>query len=95
MATTAVNLESQFLGRLILGGTLLLFAYYTLWVIGLPFVDAEYKKSVSAFFPPVELALGIPSLLGTILFGALFLRAYYLVRLDRKDLKTSTTKKES
>ncbi len=80
-----INLESQLAGRLILGLTAIGFAYYTLWVIALPFVDAEYKKQVSAFFPPVELALGIPSLVGTVLFCGLFFRAYYLVTLDRKE----------
>lgn len=45
----------------------------------------QYQDFVSGFFPPVELALGIPSLIGTTIFVVLLARAFYLVRKDRKE----------
>jgi hypothetical protein len=47
----------------------------------------QYKDFVSGFFPPVEFALGIPSLIGSVLFVALISRAYFLVRKDRAEDK--------
>lgn len=76
-------MQNWLYGRVVLSVTLVLLSYYTLWVIALPFVDDDYNFLVQ-FFPPVEVALGIPALLGTITFVGLFLRAYYLVVQDRK-----------
>ena len=47
----------------------------------------QYKDLLSGFFPPVELALGIPSLIGSVLFLSLLARAYFLVRKDRAEDK--------
>ena len=77
-------IENRDLGKLLLSLTFISFFYYTLWVIALPFVQSEYKETINAFFPPVELALIIPSSIGTLIFLTLFARAYQLVRLDRE-----------
>lgn len=77
-------IENSDLGKLILTFTGVIFLYYTLWVIVLPFVDKEYLDSVSIYFPPLELALAIPAITGSTVFIALLLRAYHLVCLDRK-----------
>jgi len=50
-----------------------------------PFI--QYKDFVGGFFPPVEFALGIPSLIGSSIFLVLIARAYYLVRKDRNEEK--------
>jgi hypothetical protein len=47
----------------------------------------QYKDFVGGFFPPVEFALGIPSLIGSSIFLVLIARAYYLVRKDRNEEK--------
>ena len=80
-----VWIENRDLGKVYLSVTLTLFAYYTLWVIVLPFVEPEYKETVSAFFPPLELALIVPAVLGVTLFTLLLGRAYQLVCLDRSE----------
>jgi len=77
--------ENCELGKAILTLTFLSFVYYTLWVIVLPFVDEEYLDSVSAFFPPLELALAIPAFIGSFVFVSLLIRAYQLVKLDRQE----------
>lgn len=76
-------IENRDLGKIILTITGLIFLYYTLWVIVLPFVDDEYIDRVSAFFPPLTLALTIPSVIGTSVFLLLLGRAYHLVLVDR------------
>ncbi len=81
-------IENRDIGRFWLIIASLGFFYYTLWVIGLPFVDEDYKATVSQFFPPLELALIIPSAIGSIVFIALVARAYHLVRLSRRADKT-------
>ena len=77
-------IENRDLGKVILSLTFILFFYYTLWVIVLPFVDEDYKETINAYFPPVELALVIPSSIGTIIFLSLLLRAYTLIKMDRE-----------
>ena len=77
------KIENQDLGKVLLFLTSVFFFYYTLWVLALPFVDEDYKEIVTAYFPPVELALGIPSAIGTVLFLLLLLNAYRLVKFDR------------
>ena len=77
-------IENSDLGKVILTLTGILFVYYTLWVIVLPFVDEEYLEIVSIYFPPLELALAIPAITGTSVFIVLLLRAYHLVCLDRR-----------
>jgi len=78
-----VWLENRTLGKLILTLTSLFFGYYTFWIILLPFVDADYKAAVAGLFPPVELALIIPSVVGSSVFTLLLIRAYHLVCIDR------------
>lgn len=85
----AMPLENETVGKLNLVLLSLFFTYYTVWVIVLPFVDADYLPLVHRFFPPVEVALGVPALVGSTAFLLLLIRAYYLVRKDRK-----TNKKE-
>ena len=77
------KIENQDLGKVLLFLTSVFFFYYTLWVLALPFVDEDYKEIVTAYFPPVELALGIPSAISTVLFLLLLLNAYRLVKFDR------------
>ena len=76
-------IENRHLGKILLSITSLLFAYYTFWIILLPFVDAEYKPQVSAFFPRVEIGLIIPAALGALVLFVLWARAYQLVQADR------------
>ncbi|MES1910744.1 MAG: hypothetical protein MHM6MM_003279 [Cercozoa sp. M6MM] len=52
-----LNKDRQ-LGALLLSITLLGMAYYTFWVLILPFVDDDHF--VQTFFPPVEWALRLP-----------------------------------
>jgi len=79
-------MESRTVGTFYLGLIGVLFIYYTAWVIGLPFVDESYQHLVKRIFPlPVEYALGIPCALAATLLSALWLRAYQLVRQDRRE----------
>ena len=77
-------METQTKGYINISLALVFFIYYTLWVIGLPFVDPEYAPLVHRFFPPVELALGVPCLVGGTLFLLLLAKSYYMVCQDRK-----------
>ena len=77
-------MENRIKGCINIGFSLLFFTYYTLWVIGLPFVDDEYAPIVHKLFPPVELALGIPCLVFGIVFLVLLVQAYLMVCRDRK-----------
>ena len=76
-------IENRDIGKILLSLISLLFAYYTFWIILLPFVDAEYKIQVAAFFPRVEIGLMIPAALGALVFIGLWARAYHLVQTDR------------
>lgn len=67
---------------LLLAGLFLL--YYTVWVVGLPFVHESYLPTLQRFFPPQHLALSVPLCLGSSLSLLLFARAYFLVYQDRK-----------
>ena len=83
-----MNVSPATAGKVYLTVTGVLFAYYTVWVLVLPFVPEEFTLVKTRFFPPVELALGLPALLGTVVIVALFLRTWYLVREDRaRDVK--------
>eukprot|EP00095_Tigriopus_kingsejongensis_P003817 maker-scaffold278_size225338-snap-gene-1.24 protein:Tk03817 transcript:maker-scaffold278_size225338-snap-gene-1.24-mRNA-1 annotation:"hypothetical protein EAI_01550" len=70
-------------GPLQLAVTGLLLGYYTLGVIGLPFVAADYRPWVEPWFPSPAVALGVPAACGSLVTGLLGARAYYLVRQDR------------
>jgi len=58
--------------------------YYTIWVIVLPFVSEPYQSLVSAYFPPVSLALAIPVAIGSFASLLLLGRAFHLVCQDRR-----------
>lgn len=58
--------------------------YYTIWVIVLPFVSEPYQSMVSAYFPPVSLALAIPVAMGSFVSLLLLGRAFQLVCQDRE-----------
>ena len=77
-------MENRTKGSIYIGISSLFFIYYTLWVIGLPFLDEEYAPLIHKYFPPVELALGIPCLVFGIIFIFIFAKAYILVCRDRK-----------
>ena len=55
-------------GRLLLSSLALSFAYYTVWTLVLPFVEAD--QPLHRLFPPRHLAVALPAL-----FGSLFLLA--------------------
>jgi len=59
--------------------------YYSLWVLGLPFVNEQYLPSVERLFPAIHLAFVIPMGLGCFVSLLLFSRAFYLVSQDRRE----------
>jgi len=61
----------------------LFIGYYTLWIIGLPFVEEEYRPFVARFFPSVSVGLGLPASIGSFVLAFLFIKAYSLVLQDR------------
>ena len=78
-------IENRTAGFIYLGIFGLIFAYFTVWVIILPFIDEDVKRRhVEWLFPPVEVALLTPVIVGSLIFFALFARAYYLVNKCRK-----------
>lgn len=64
-------------GKAILILTSVLFLYYTVWVIGLPFIDDDRLRSL---FYSYDLALTFPAILGLIFIGGLVLFTVYHVR---------------
>ncbi|EFN82407.1 hypothetical protein EAI_01550, partial [Harpegnathos saltator] len=64
-------------GKAILILTSVLFFYYTVWVIGLPFIDDDRLRSL---FYSYNLALTVPASLGLIFIGGLMLFTVYHVR---------------
>lgn len=64
-------------GKAILILTLVLFLYYTVWVIGLPFIDNDRLRSL---FYSYDLALTVPATLGLIFVGGLVFFTVYHVR---------------
>ncbi|KAL0116132.1 hypothetical protein PUN28_011179 [Cardiocondyla obscurior] len=64
-------------GKVILMLTFVLFLYYTVWVIGLPFIDDDRLKSL---FYSHNLALIIPACLGLFFIGGLILFTVYHVK---------------
>jgi len=69
---------------LVLSVTAVFLLYYSLWVLGLPFVDEDYLPAVSWLFPAIHLAFVVPLGLGTAVFVTLFCRVLYLVTEDRR-----------
>ena len=78
-------METQIKGYVNIGISSIFFLYYTLWVIGLPFVDEEYAAVIHKFFPPVEYALGVPCVVFGLIFMFLLVQSYILVCDDRKN----------
>jgi len=64
-------------GKAILILTFILFLYYTIWVIGLPFIDHDKLRSL---FYHYDLALIIPATVGLIFIGGLILFTIYHVK---------------
>lgn len=64
-------------GKLILLVTTILFLYYTIWVIGFPFIDDDKVRSL---FGSQELALIIPAVSGFCFIGGLILFTIYHVK---------------
>lgn len=64
-------------GKIILIITSILFLYYTLWIIGLPFIDDE---RLQALFPFYHFALMLPAISGFCFIGGLILFTLYHVR---------------
>lgn len=64
-------------GRIILIVTTVLFLYYTIWVIGLPFIDDNRIRSL---FGSHNLALIVPAISGLCFVGGLILFTIYHVR---------------
>lgn len=64
-------------GKVILIFTLVLFFYYTVWVLGLPFIDDDRFRFL---FHSHDLALMVPASLGLIFTGGLILFTLYHVK---------------
>ncbi|TRY62824.1 hypothetical protein TCAL_16554 [Tigriopus californicus] len=71
-------------GQCQLGVVALVLVYYTLCVIGLPFVEPAYRPWIEPWFPSPSTALAWPALIGTVVAVTLWGRAYQLVRQDRR-----------
>ncbi|KAK2587690.1 hypothetical protein KPH14_003807 [Odynerus spinipes] len=61
-------------GKLILILTSIIFLYYTVWIIGSPFIDDDRLQS---FFYPQHLALLIPAICGLCFIGGLVIFTLY------------------
>lgn len=64
-------------GKLILIVTIILFLYYTIWIIGLPFIDDDRLRSL---FCSHDFALVVPAVSGLCFIGGLVLFTLYHVR---------------
>ncbi|OAD52587.1 hypothetical protein WN48_00747 [Eufriesea mexicana] len=64
-------------GKVILILTSILFLYYTIWIIGLPFID---DKRIRSFFGSNNVALIVPAISGLCFIGGLVLFTIYHVK---------------
>ncbi|XP_015436255.1 PREDICTED: dolichol phosphate-mannose biosynthesis regulatory protein [Dufourea novaeangliae] len=64
-------------GKVILLVTIILFLYYTIWVIGLPFID---DSKIQSLFGSQDLALMVPAIAGLCFIGGLILFTVYNVK---------------
>ncbi|XP_076238195.1 uncharacterized protein LOC143181579 [Calliopsis andreniformis] len=64
-------------GKVILILTIILFLYYTVWVIGLPFIEDSRIRSL---FASHDFALMVPAISGLCFIGGLILFTVYHVR---------------
>ena len=62
------------IGKVILITTTVIFLYYTIWVIGLPFIDDSRLQSL---FYSHNVALGVPAITGFFFIGGLVLFTLY------------------
>jgi len=63
------------------------FIYYTVLIVGFPFLHQPYLSSIQRFFPSSETGLLVPAITGSLVSTYLFLKSYSLVRADRLDAK--------
>ncbi|XP_031839860.1 uncharacterized protein LOC116430197 [Nomia melanderi] len=71
-----LNTDSE-TGKVILLVTLILFLYYTIWIIALPFID---DSKIRLLFGSPDLALMIPAISGLCFIGGLILFTIYHVK---------------
>lgn len=64
-------------GKVILIVTCILFLYYTIWIIGLPFID---DNRIRSFFGSYNIALMFPAILGLCFIGGLILFTLYHIK---------------
>ncbi|KOC60064.1 hypothetical protein WH47_09204 [Habropoda laboriosa] len=64
-------------GKVILIVTSILFLYYTIWVIGLPFIE---DNRIRLFFGSHNIALVVPAISGLCFIGGLVLFTIYHVK---------------
>ncbi|TFJ81795.1 hypothetical protein NSK_007042 [Nannochloropsis salina CCMP1776] len=59
--------EDQLVGAFLLFVAVVVFVYYTLWVLVVPFIDADV--GLHTFFPPRYYAIAIPAILLVLFVG--------------------------
>ncbi|GAB5031993.1 dolichol phosphate-mannose biosynthesis regulatory protein [Nannochloropsis oceanica] len=87
--------SDQLAGAFLLAVAVIVFVYYTLWVIVLPFIDPDV--GLHAFFPPRFYAIAIPTVLlvvfvglVTLFIGLTMLRAASAEKRKKKQPQAST-----
>lgn len=75
-------------GKAILIVTCILFLYYTIWIIGLPFID---DNRIQSCFGSYNIALMFPAILGLCFIGGLILFTIYHVKPYYSIYKSSKT----
>jgi len=63
------------------------FLYFTIWIIGVPFVEEQHLHHFNRLFAAVEIGLILPAAVGTFTSVFLFSKAIFLVRQDRLEDK--------
>jgi len=79
--------SDRVVGFVLLCFALSIFAYYTLWVLIMPFVDVDHP--LQAFFPAAEYAITVPIVAGIVV--ASFIVAFVALVM----IKSRTSKKRS
>jgi len=79
-------------GKVVLIVTIAVFLYYTVWVIGLPFIDDSKLQSL---FYSHNIALVAPAIFGLCFIGGLVIfTLYHLVPFLGKEKPSKTAKQE-
>lgn len=73
-------------GKMILIVTSFLFLYYTVWIIGLPFID---DNRIRSFFGSHNIALIVPAVSGLCFIGGLVLFTIYHVKPYFSNIKSN------